>query len=383
MKISIFGSSSIGLLNRLVAIHVFGTLLAYLVYVRFAQLGDGYGAEYYEIYASKTEGLNATLFTFFVYAKLESVLPGFLAPMAIGILIAIVTWFTFRDVYNYLSRKLFWTCNLFPHFLVWSGSSSKEQLVILSGMFVINFAAKRSFAAKNLSINLIFVLFALSVILLIRANYFVIYFVIFITALFSPWLHRIVSRRLSVGVWVLIFSLLTVGTAAYLALTSTFFSEDAIDWMGRVQNSFYAYSAGSNRYDIRWENLYDFLYNSFWGVPQGLIGPTLMEGISKPIQFLAFLEGILYLSILSYLFFKLLQLSIKSRILRLHLLPFIYVSLAIVFVSYPYLMFNPGSAIRYKQSMHPILIFYPLLILGYYKANNIMHSKLKNTPNQY
>ena len=116
VKLSIFGSSSIGLLNRLVAIHVFGTLLAYLVYVRFAQLGDGYGPEYYEIYANKTEGLTSTLLTFFVYAKLGSVLPGFLAPMAIGILIAIVTWFTFRDVYNYLSRKLFWTCNLFPIF---------------------------------------------------------------------------------------------------------------------------------------------------------------------------------------------------------------------------------------------------------------------------
>ena len=83
------------------------------------------------------------------------------------------------------------------------------------------------------------------------------------------------------------------------------------------------------------------------------------------------------LSILSYLFFKLLQISIKSRILRLHILPYIYVCFAIIFVSYPYLIFNPGSAIRYKQSMHPILIFYPLLVLAYHRANNLMKNKIQ------
>ena len=179
MKISIFGNSSLGLLVRLVAVHVFGTLFAYLVYKRFTQLGDIYNPELYETYASGREDFTSTLFTWFVYAKLGSVFPGFLAPMVIGILIAVVTWFAFRDVYNYLSRKLFWTCNLFPHFLVWSGASSKEQLVILSGLIVLNFAVKRSFAT-NLSISLIFVFLAMCV-LLIR-NYFVIYFVIFTTA---------------------------------------------------------------------------------------------------------------------------------------------------------------------------------------------------------
>ena len=34
MRVSIFGSSSIGLLGRLVFVHVFGTLFAYTVYIR-------------------------------------------------------------------------------------------------------------------------------------------------------------------------------------------------------------------------------------------------------------------------------------------------------------------------------------------------------------
>ena len=384
MKISIYGTSSLGLLTRLVFAHVFGTLFAYLVYTRFTQLGDRYehagGLAEYLSYASREE-LTSTLFTFTVYHNLGLILPGFLAPMVLGVFIAIVTWLVFRDVYQHLSHKLFWTCNLFPHFLVWSGAASKEQLVILSGLVVLNFVAKRSFAKGNLNISLIFALLAMGVIFLIRPNYFVIYFVIFTTALFSPLLHKILSKHLSVGVWVLIFSFLTIGIVVYLSLTSAFFSEDVVKFMKRVQNSFHAYSsAGSNRYNIQWNDVYDFLYNSVWAIPQGLIGPTLIEGVSKPVQFPVFIEGILFLTILSYLFFKLLQLSIKSRHLRLYILPYIYVSLAIVFVSYPYLMFNPGSALRYKQSMHPILILYPLLILAYYRANRLIMTNSKKDP---
>ena len=385
MKISIFGTSSLGLLARLVVVHGYGTLFAYLVYKRFTQLGDVYDPASYAAYAAGKggESLSSTLFTFFVYSKLGSVFPGFLAPMVLGILIALVTWLAFRDVYNHISRKLFWTCNLFPHFLVWSGSSSKEQLVILSGLVVLNFAAKRSFAAKNLDISFIFVLIAMLVVLLIRPNYFVIYFVIFTTALFSPWLHKIVSRRLSVGIWVLMFTLLTIGVTVYLAVTSTFFSEDVVNFMLKYQGYFLNLEGGSNRYWIQWNDIYDLLYNSFWAIPQGFIGPTLMESLSKPIQFPVFLEGLLFITVLGYLFFKLLQLAFKNRVLRVYILPYIFVCFIIIFMSYPILMFNPGSALRYKQSMHPILIFYPLLVLGYYRANHLIKSKLKKTSDEY
>ncbi len=374
MKISIFGSSSVGLLIRLVAVHVFGTLFAYTVYVRFTQLGDIYSPEYYETFVeSYGTDFTSTLFTYGVYSTLGAVFPGFLAPMVLGILIAIITWLAFRDIYKCLNRKLFWTCNLFPHFLVWSGSSSKEQLVILSGIIIINFAAKRSFAEKKLNISLILVILAMFVVFLIRPNYFIMYVVIFTTALFSPWLHKIVSRRLSVGLWVLPFILSIIGVTLYLSQTSTFFSEDVVKFMTKVQNSFLAYTtAGSNRTNIQWNDISDFMYHSMWGIPQGFIGPTLLEVFSKPVQFPAFLEGVVYLFVLCFLFVKLLKIARISRTLKVHILPYMFVCFVIVFISYPYLMFNPGSALRYKQAMHPILIFYPLLILAYHRRNHIM-----------
>ena len=300
MKISV----SKGLLIQLMAAHVFGTLFAYTVYNKFTQLGDGYLPEYFP---GLGEELTSTLLTHGTYAIVGAVLPSFLAPMALGLVVAIVTWIAFRDVYAHLNRALFWTCNLFPHFLVWSGASSKEQLVIISGMIVINFAAKRSFAAKRLNFELGFVFFAMWILFFIRPNYFIIYLAIFTTALFSPWLNKTISKRLSVGVWVLAFILATTGLTLILSLNATFFSKDVVTFMKQVENSFLAYNAysGSNRTYIQWNDISDFMYNSIWGIPQGFIGPTLPEILSKPLQFPAFLEGLVYFTIMCYLVIKL------------------------------------------------------------------------------
>ena len=150
--------------------------------------------------------------------------------------------------------------------------------------------------------------------------------------------------------------------------------------MQKTQYSFLAYNSGSNRTDIQWNDLNDFFYNSLWGMPQGFIGPTFKEILSKPIQAPAFFEGIVYLIIISYLLYKLIQLAKSYRFLRVHLFPFIFVGFCIIFLSYPYLIFNPGSALRYKQSLHPLLVFYPLLIL-YIRVKNFTNTHFKKEYN--
>ena len=382
MKIS--SASSRGLLLRLMVVHVLGTLFAYIVYIKLSSLGDGYHPASFEgIWAAYT-GYTSTVVVWGIYFILGAVLPGFIAPMVLGLVVAILTWHAFRDVYMYIGRKLFWTCNLFPHFLVWSGSSSKEQIIIIAGIVVIDFAAKRLFTSSKLTINFIFVLVALWFLFFLSPNYFIIYLIVFLTSLFSPILHKIVTKRLSVGVWVLAFILTSMGITFSLSLNATFFSEDVVAFMDRVENSFLAYTdAGSNRTHIQWNDISDFMYHSLWAIPQGFIGPTLFEIISKPIQIPVFIEGLFYLSIMSYLFVKLLQLAIASGALRVHILPYMFVGFVIIFVSYPYLMFNPGSGLRYKQALHPILIFYPLLILAYNRANHLMKTIVKKMPDEY
>ena len=367
------------LLFYLMAAHIIGTIIAYTVYVQFAPLGDGYSPKNFvshsKLYSGSGE-LPATLVVHGIYAYLGTFLPGFLAPMALGMVVAIATWHAFRDVYTQINPKLFWICNLFPHFLIWSGTSSKEQIVVIFGTIVIGFAAKRSFTSSRLKItSLVFVLLSLTFIFFVRPNYFVIYFTIFFTSLIAPTLHKIKINRLSIGIWAFTFILTMAVAIVYASVNTTIFSKDMIDWMAAVEAMFITYDGGSNRYNIQWNDVSDFFHNSLWGIPQGFIGPTLIEAISKPVQFPVFVEGVVYLFILCYLFVRIFKLAGASNMLRVHILPYYFVALAIVFVSYPYLIFNAGSALRYKQTMHPVLIFYPLLILAYARANNLIRKK--------
>ena len=365
------------LLIRLMVAHILGTIIAYTVYINLSSLGDGYSAGDFQGFDGEFQ---STLLVHFIYSLLGAVLPGFLAPMALGLVVAIVTWHAFRDVYTQINPKLFWTCNLLPHFLVWSGSSSKEQIVMICGIIVIGFVAKRSFAASRLTImSLISVFIALWFIYFIRGNYFVIYFTIFAISLFAPLLHKIKINRFSVGVWAFTFTLTIMGLIFAASLDAKF-SEDIVVYMKRVEASFLEYDGGSNRTNIQWEDISDFMYNSLWGIPQGIIGPTLVEAILKPVQFPVFLEGVVYLFLLCYLFVRLYKLAGASNMLRVYIFPYLFVTLVIIFVSYPYLIFNVGSALRLKQSMHPIVIFYPLLILAYARANNLMKTNTKSVP---
>ena len=358
------------------AAHILGTIVAYTIYIKVSSLGDGYAAKDFHGFNGNSQDFRSTIVVHGMYHYFGRFLPGFLAPMALGLVVAIATWHAFKNVYTQTNRKLFWACNLFPHFLIWSGSSSKEQIVVIFGIIVVGFAAKRSFAASRLNItSLAFISLSLGIIFLIRPNYFVIYFTIFVTSLFAPMLHKTKINRFSIGIWALTFILTIAGAIFFASINTTFFSKDIIDWMTAVEAMFLGYDAGSNRYNIQWNDVSDFFYNSLWGIPQGFIGPTLIEAISKPVQFPVFLEGVVYLSILCYLFVRIFKLAGASNMLRVHILPYYFVALGIVFVSYPYLIFNAGSALRYKQAMHPVLIFYPLLILAYARANNLIRKK--------
>ena len=220
---------------------------------------------------------------------------------------------------------------------------------MIFGIIVIGFAAKRSFATSRLNIiSIVIVFLSLALIYYIRPNYFVIYFTIFVTSFIAPTLHKIKIYRLSIGIWIFTFILTLLGAIIFAAVNTTFFSKDVIVFMERVEASFMNYDAGSNRYNIQWNDLSDFFINSLWGIPQGFIGPTLFEAITKPVQFPVFLEGVVYLFILFYLFFRILMLASASNMLRVHILPYYFMALVIVFVSYPYLIFNAGSALRYK-----------------------------------
>ena len=371
MKNKILGISTISsaLLFKLVIIHIFGTVFAYEIYSKISKLGDGYLPSYFEGYTGSI--FNSTYITHAIYYIIGSVLPGYLAPMLLGILIAILIWKAFKDVYIFINNKLFWICNLFPHFLVWSGSSSKEQIVIICGLIIIDFSVKYIFLKKKINFKTILVIFSLFIIFIIRPNYFLIYFAIFLSALLLRDLPQF-YKNLSINIFIFILLFFIIFIFSLFLLNQNFIEIYFNNWMKRVEFSFLVYdTAYSNRYEIIWYDIYSFLFNLIWGVPQGLIGPTLLEVIKKPIQIPAFLEGLVYLYVLCYLNFKIFKICFISNFLKYHLILYLFVALTVIFISYPYFVFNPGSALRYKQSLHPILIFFPLLILGNFREKTL------------
>ena len=137
-------SNSVRLMILLMLTHILGNIVAYTVYIKLASgLGDGYAASDFQGINTDLPNLKATEVAHSIYYYVATILPspghgaGFLAPMALGLVVAILSWYTFRDIYKYTNRLLFWTCNLFPHFLIWSGSSSKEQIVMIFGIIVV------------------------------------------------------------------------------------------------------------------------------------------------------------------------------------------------------------------------------------------------------
>jgi hypothetical protein len=371
MKNKILGISIISsaLLFKLVIIHIFGTVVAYEIYIKISKLGDGYLPQYFAGFTGSI--FNSTYITAAIYYMIGSVLPGYLAPMLLGILIAILIWKAFKDVYIFINNKLFWICNLFPHFLIWSGSSSKEQIVIICGLIIIDFSAKYLFLKKNINFEIILVIFSFFILFIIRPNYFLIYFTVFLSTLLLKDLPQF-YKNLSINIFIILLLIFTIFIFSLFLLNRHFMEFYFNNWIKQVEQSFLIYAgASSNRYEIIWYDIYSFFFNSIWGVPQGLMGPTLLEVIKKPIQIPVFLEGLVYLYILCYLNFKIFKICFISNYLKYHLILYLFVTLIVLFISYPYLIFNPGSALRYKQSLHPILIFFPLLILGNFRKKTL------------
>ena len=116
-------------------------------------------------------------------------------------------------------------------------------------MLVINFAAKRSFAAKKLGINLVFVLLAL-MLFLPQAKLFCHVFRYIYNSINLAFVAENGFAKIIYGGLDIWFSLLTAVVTAYLWLIGTFFNEDLVDYMQWVQYSFLAYSKNLAQIDI-------------------------------------------------------------------------------------------------------------------------------------
>jgi hypothetical protein len=133
--------------------------------------------------------------------------------------------------------------------------------------------------------------------------------------------------------------------------------------------------AKSTRYYLmeEWSDINDYLNLLVNGLFMSLVGPTFSESINRPIFFPVFLEGIVYLFIVVYLIFKSWRVSqVDNKFRLMFIYAFIPSVVLMLLVHYPFGIFNPGTAIRYKQAITPLLIFFPIMML--YKSSILKNS---------
>ncbi|MCT7975684.1 hypothetical protein [Laspinema olomoucense] len=349
-------------LLQLVALKVFGTLFAVFIYSRFTSLGDSERYLSAELDFSVKALTNRTHLTELFFALQTQIFPDIIASLIPSVILGYVIYYVFFMQYKYLEKKIFWTCILLPHFVVWSSAAGKEVIAITAFMLVVKSCVDIALYNRPKPAQ---TLIGLLVGLLMRPHYFIPYFFLLISTYLSHNIKMGKFAKLSLGLWLVSLGGF-LGLCA-VVLTGTYkYWIDFLDYVMYMSKAYFlAFDAGSNRWDISWSALPDFFKNLWWGMPASIIGPTIAESLKRPIFLPILMEGLLSFYLIFYLLLRLLKLSKKEAQYRAIIIFCFVPALILAFtIHYPFGLFNPGSAVRYKQSLTPLFYFYPLLLIA-------------------
>jgi hypothetical protein len=350
------------LLLKLLAIKVFGTLFAVFVYARFTGLGDAAKYLSAELTFSANALTNRTQLTELFFAVLNRFFPDIIVSFIPSVILGYVIYYVFFQNYKYVPKLIFWTCMLLPHFMVWSSAAGKEVIAITAFMLVIKSCVDIAVFNRTKPTQAII---ALLIGLIIRPHYFIPYFFLLISTYVSRNIKIGKFPKLSQSFWIVSLGGF-MGLCAVLLTVSYKYWIDFLDYVMYMSKAYFlAYDAGSNRWDVSWSALPDFFGNLWWGMPASIIGPTIAESLKRPIFIVIFLEGLLSFYLIFYLLLRLLKLSKKEPQYRaIIIFGFVPALILALTIHYPFGLFNPGSAVRYKQSLTPLFYFYPLLLIA-------------------
>jgi hypothetical protein len=106
-----------------------------------------------------------------------------------------------------------------------------------------------------------------------------------------------------------------------------------------------------------------------------------METINRPAFAPFFLEGLFSILLMIFVILNTLQLiNVNNALRKVVVYGFLPAAVVAIIIHYPFGIFNPGSATRYKQALVPLLYLYPLLLQGewrrkkYFEKNNSRNS---------
>ncbi|MCS7487752.1 MULTISPECIES: hypothetical protein [Marinomonas] len=353
-------------------IKVFYMFFALFVYSKFTTLGDtdrylsGYEAFSNDFWYNSTALMDTVTYSFtFLLGSVLANVP-FLVLSFIGVFYPI-------SRLNLTQSQLLVLLALLslPSFSVWTSIASKEAvgvffLGIILGFF-IDFVKKRS-----------------------NSNYFLVFFSFYLCSIFKPqylvgivalFIFIFISRKFSLRGFGKLILLILFFVFSFLAL---YIFRNQINELSFIVPLHFSMDAGSTRENTLWVYDFDVFRNAPYGMFIGFFGPTLLEALSKPTHFLAFIESMIIVGVFLYGSLKLILISLNTGRMNVYFFGiFLTVSLWILFVHYPFGALNPGSAIRYREN------FYAFLVILFYfcyievKINYFHYQMVKASANIY
>ena len=239
-------------------------------------------------------------------------------------------------------------CLCFPSTLMWTSIHSKEAILnLFLGAFAL-LLIRRLESGRWRSQEKVFLLITCSL-------------VIFFKPLYAPavlWLVFYASSygfRMKKLILTTLVSLLGLGAF----VVSLYIFEQELAAYIQVFHRNFSVQGELTRVGNVWQTVDDFLYDAFIGIFIAFVGPTLKEAANKIALLPFFIEGVVTLLIFLIL---LLKATVTRGGIYVHTFFMLFGGLVLFLLAqYPLGYFNPGSALRYKQSFQPflfILFFY-------------------------
>lgn len=343
----------------IIIVKVFFSLFAFFIYNHFSHLADS--ERYLNATVNLSNFLDRTQFVDNIFSILIFFISSkFLTNIFISIVFGISFYCVFKDLLEFIDRKLLYICFLLPSFQIWTSVAGKEILAVAGLLFFIKWIVNIQFGRRNsASYLLLGVVFGL----ILRPHYGIAYFYLAISVIF---LSRIKLPFLSK--WIYIFSLLIVSIilALILSITIDMWSDQFLIIIDIIKNYFISSETSyANRYYIQWGTITDYFNNIVWGSWVSIVGPTLNESMNRIIYMPFFIEGVFSFILMLFFLFRYYLITEKELFYRKFFYSsFIPALIIILMIHYPFGVFNPGAAIRYKQNITPLIYFYPLLVLA-------------------
>lgn len=144
-----------------------------------------------------------------------------------------------------------------------------------------------------------------------------------------------------------------------ISLLILYIFKDEINELSLIMHLHFDSNGASTRENNIFLNDYDIFLNAPYGMFIGFWGPTLSEAIQKPFIFYIFIENLIILSYFMYFLLKIMLSIANDKKINVLLISLLFMSTVwILFVHYPFAVFNPGAALRYRENFYSFLVIF-------------------------